>query len=364
MISGSRGVSSLKIFFVIFTVFLILSETTLAQDENPALTPLGGKTIAVPRWEPLGQVAEKQGWIAESLRVLTTEDLSRIGEFSVVSSDSYTNRLSDNEIEDQNPNEHKNAVNIINAVEGDILFIGTYQIRNQRIQLSAVFYNPATRKTIAGSSEIGKLNRIKSLQTKLVKSILREANVTLGSTEREWLNRNKNLRTGGLTFENPKNRPEILKRDDRAEGLIETVAGTEPREGAKPMAGVPVFEVHYPGIGIGYRRSRKLSYEFRASSNTDITVLGGRVYNHSFWFGNSNIFWGPQASVVDFKGEVSEGRGFLIGGFFGFEQFVTPVISLRTDLGTNFVSLEDEETGISESGVGFALNFGFTINFF
>ncbi|MFB6346792.1 MAG: hypothetical protein ABEK50_13690, partial [bacterium] len=163
---GLLGVLTATLLAVVFTGPLATSH---AQPSSSSLSPINNKTVAVPRWQPIGQGAEQQTWLADGLQKITTGDLERIGEIQTVSRKDYEKRLSEAGLDSPNPNNPDNARRIVNAAQADVLLIGTYQIKNRQIQLSAVFYNPRTESTIAAANKLGSLGQIKSLQTALIK---------------------------------------------------------------------------------------------------------------------------------------------------------------------------------------------------
>lgn len=330
-----------------------------AQKSDQYFSPLINQLVGVTRWQPIGNEAEQQAWLAESLQTLSAEDLSGISEINLLPVKKYRKRLEEAGIVSINPNASNNARRIKKATGAEILLIGTYQIKDRRIQLSAVFYDPQTQETLAGTSQLGTLGSIKSLETKVIKDLLQKSDITLGSSERNWLNRRKQLAPSGLKFEEVRQRPEIFEREPKGpEAFFK--GDTKVRQFYEKSMYVGL---HYPGASIGFRTSYASSVEIRGSSSSDITVLGAR-YNHRFYrFGSSNLFYGIQGSHIDFTGDVSEGTGLLGGGFFGFQQFFTPTMSFQADFGGYFISLEDDATGVTESGLGFALNTGLAIHF-
>lgn len=341
---------------VALTLLLVACPPAMSQNDSDIV----GKTVAVTHWQPFGDVAEGQGWLKNSLRTLTTRDLSRIGEISIVADSSYRRRTADAELTDANPNDSENARRIAEATGADVLLVGTYQIEGDRIQLSAVFYDVARRETLSAHSELGGLDQIKTLETRLIKELLRKSGVTLGASEQDWIDREKRLASEGMTFESPRARPEVLRRGDRTESVYQVVGETVPGEVERNNL---VVGLHWPGVSVGYQPTPDVTLEFRAEANSDITILGGRYNHHFYRFGKSNLYWGTQLSHVDFVGEVSEGTGFVGGGFLGFEQYVAENLSVKADVGTYFTSLEDDPTGVSVSGIGFALVTGAALHF-
>jgi TolB-like protein len=359
-----RAVTILKRLTLVLTVSLLLvpaSHGSLNAQANSTPAPdVTNKTIAVTSWEPLGDAASNQEWLSEALRKLVTQDLSRISDINVIGADQYLKTLSKNDLLDANPNETDTAREIARAAEADVLLIGTYQIRNNRIQLSAVFYDPLSQQTLTAHSEQGRLGNIKSLETKLVEEILRKANVSLGSSERNWLRRDKQLETDQGSLDQPPTEPQSIGRETEAQSLYQALQ----REGAGAL--LPddmIVGIHWPGVSIGYKPTPITVVEFRAESNSDITVLGGRFNRYIYHFGESSVYWGTQVSHISFEGEVSEGTGLLGGGFLGVEQYVTENSSFKADFGTYFTSLEDDQTGVSVSGIGFSLVTGLAYHF-
>ncbi len=353
-----------KFLYLFSFVFLISGTVTFvgslhAQEGLTRITT--GSTIAVPLWQPIDEVAEAQDWLGESLQRWSTKDLARVGELNGVGIDVYRQKINNAGLADVNPNDSQNARQIASALGADLLLIGTYQIKQDQIQLSAAFYDTDEERTVAAHSEMGTIGRITVLQTTLMKELLRKAGISLGSAELDWLEREKKLQATSLDFERPQARPEVLERGERTRNVYEVVGLDEPPEEAQQNN--LVVGVHWPGFSIGYQPDRNTTLEFRAEANSDITVLGGRFNYHFYRFGESNLYWGLQASHIDFVGEVSEGTGFLGGGFLGFEQFVSERFSVKADVGSYMVSLEDDETAVSVSGLGFSLVTGVALHF-
>lgn len=350
-----------RLFFQTCCILLVTLLTVVAgllRPANAQQSPIVNRTIAVTRWQPVGDEANQQAWLAESLQSLTAEDLSRIGEVTLMPVEEYRTALREAGIGSINPNESNNASRIREATGADLLFIGTYQVRGDRIRLSAVFYNPSNQETLASADELGPLGKIKSLETSLLKQLLRKVEVTLGSSEQNWLERDKTLQAPELEFTESEPRPDLFREEETTTWRRRDIDWTY----RKSMS----VGLHYPGASIGFRTSPYSSVEIRGSSNSDITVLGGRYNYRAYEFGDagsSNLFVGAQVSHIDFVGEVSEGTGLLGGGYFGFEQYFTPYMSFRADFGSYFITLEDADTSLTESGLGFALNTGLAIHF-
>jgi TolB-like protein len=355
-----RAVTLLKRLTGALTVCLLLvlsSQTVVLAQTGPSIT---NKTIAVTSWESLGDVAANQEWLSGALRKLVTQDLSRISEINVIGADRYQRILSRNDLLDANPNETDTAREIARAVKADVLLIGTYQIRNNRIQLSAVIYDPQKEQTLSAHSEQGRLGNIKPLETELLEELLRKSNVPLGSSELNWLRRDKKLETDQIQLDQQPSEPQSIGRETEAQSLYQALQ----REG--PGALLPddmIVGIHWPGVSIGYKPTPTTVVEFRAESNSDITVLGGRFNRHIYHFGQSSVYWGTQVSHISFEGEISEGTGLLGGGFLGVEQYITKNSSFKADFGTYFTSLEDDQTGVSVSGIGFSLVTGLAYHF-
>jgi len=361
----STGNSSTLAVVVSAVILLVgvftLPKSSRAQSPSAGNVTLDGKRVAVTAWEPFGETASKQKWLSEALRIMVTRERSRIGEISVLSTDQYANRLSEANLSDVNPNDSQNARDIVEATGADIIFVGTYQIKNSRIQLSAVFYDPIAQQTFSAHSELGRLNQIKELETALVKRLLRKGGATLGTSELNWLDRDKELRTDELTFPSPTPKPGVLDREPEVVGVLPDVSDTA---GLGVQRRNIMVSLHFPGVSIGYQPTRNTTTELRFSSNSDVSVISGRWTHHFFRFADSNLYWGLEAGHVDFVGDVSEGTGLVGGGFFGFEQYMTSNLSFKVDFGSFFTSLEDDETGVSESGLGFSVNAGVALHYF
>lgn len=121
--------------------------------------------------------------------------------------------------------------------------------------------------------------------------------------------------------------------------------------------------INFPGIGVRYFLSDKISLEVKGQIEKDIFVGGLRGY---YYFKSKEKllpFVGLEADFVTFKGDESEGTGFAGEIFVGGEYFFAKSFSVQLDLGPAFISLKDtKDTSESVNGLEYVVNFG--INYY
>lgn len=120
--------------------------------------------------------------------------------------------------------------------------------------------------------------------------------------------------------------------------------------------------LNYPGVGIRYFLSDKLSLEGRGQFTKDIIVGGLRLYYYFKSESKVLLFGGLEADFISFTRDESEGTGFAGVLFVGSEYFFTDNLSLQLDIGPAFIALTDKDTSISDGGIEFVANFG--VNFY
>lgn len=122
--------------------------------------------------------------------------------------------------------------------------------------------------------------------------------------------------------------------------------------------------VNYPGIGARYFLTDKIPAELRMQFGSGITVIGARGY---YYFNRDIskvlIFTGSGLHFVSFKGEESDGTGFIVELYGGGEYFFNKNFSILLDLGPAIISLQDKDYSASASGVEFVVNIGFNYYF-
>lgn len=120
--------------------------------------------------------------------------------------------------------------------------------------------------------------------------------------------------------------------------------------------------LNFPGIGLRYFLSDKLSLEAKGQFTKDIIVGGLRSYYYFKSESKVLLFGGLETDFVSFKGDDSEGTGFAGELFVGGEYFFDKKFSLQLDFGPAYISLKDKDTSISDGGIEFVANIG--VNFY
>ena len=121
--------------------------------------------------------------------------------------------------------------------------------------------------------------------------------------------------------------------------------------------------VNYPGVGVRYGISPRGTCELKAQFGDDIFVIGPRYYRHISSQNKLAIFAGGEVSYLTFKGDVSEGSGFVLEAFVGGEYFVAPNFGVSLDIGPAYIGLKDKDTDEIEGGVDGVINLGLTYYF-
>ena len=121
--------------------------------------------------------------------------------------------------------------------------------------------------------------------------------------------------------------------------------------------------VNYPGLSLKCGLNAKQTLELKTQFGKGIFVVGPRYYHNFSQKGKINLFFGGEADYLTFKGDESEGSGFVVGGFVGGEYFTTPNFGVSLDIGPAYISLKDKDTDEDEGGVDFVTNLGLTYYF-
>ena len=120
--------------------------------------------------------------------------------------------------------------------------------------------------------------------------------------------------------------------------------------------------VNYPGLGVRYFLSDKVSLELKGQAEENIVVGGLRGY---YYFKSKDRFLpfaGFEGDFIKFKGDVSKGTGVAGELFVGGEYFFAKKLSLQMDLGPGLISLNDKGTSESVNGLEYVVNFA--INYY
>ena len=124
--------------------------------------------------------------------------------------------------------------------------------------------------------------------------------------------------------------------------------------------------VNYPGADLKVFLSDNFSLEARGQYEDKIFTGGGRFYWYPEILGlnDTNIrpFIAAEGDYISFKGDYSKGTGTAFGGFCGLEYFITRRVSLQTDAGPMYITLNDGDTSFMQSGLEYVVNIG--VNFY
>ncbi|HAX61226.1 MAG TPA: hypothetical protein DCX95_01505 [Elusimicrobia bacterium] len=121
--------------------------------------------------------------------------------------------------------------------------------------------------------------------------------------------------------------------------------------------------LNFPGLGVRYFLSDKISLEGKGQIEKDIFVGGLRGYYYFSPAAKYLLFAGLEGDFVTFKGDESEGNGIAGELFVGSEYFFAKGFSVQLDLGPAYISLKDtKDTSESVDGLEYVVNFG--INYY
>ncbi len=122
--------------------------------------------------------------------------------------------------------------------------------------------------------------------------------------------------------------------------------------------------LNYPGVSLGYQAG-SYGLEFRGFSDLDgdILVYGLRGSHIFHRFRNHRLYLGAEVLYVEHESTITEGDGYIYGGFGGFRSYFTRRLAFNLDLGPYRVHLEDDPSGLDSSGIHYILNAGVSIHF-
>lgn len=116
--------------------------------------------------------------------------------------------------------------------------------------------------------------------------------------------------------------------------------------------------INYPGINIKWLASDKFALEGKYQSANDISVAGLRGYYYLNPSSLYMLFVGIEGDRVTFDGDDSKGNGIAGEIFFGLEYPFSRSMTFQFDVGPAFISLEDDSTNETETGLEGIVNFG------
>ena len=179
--------------------------------------------------------------------------------------------------------------------------------------------------------------------------------------------------TDTVTIETNSGTEEIIDRND----IKKIVKGVKEKPQKQPVTtkkpdAAPVHQkiakgklgigLNFPGFGMRYFLTDKISLEGKGQGGSDIGVYGLRGYYYFNPEAKLLLLAGSGLHLVSFKEDVSEGSGVAIEIFGGGEYFFAKSFSVQMDFGPALISLSDTDSSESVSAVGFAVNLG--INFY
>ncbi|MBI5745041.1 MAG: hypothetical protein HY952_10895 [Elusimicrobia bacterium] len=132
-----------------------------------------------------------------------------------------------------------------------------------------------------------------------------------------------------------------------------------------PVKGTLNLNLNYPGAAFRCFVADGKALELLGQFQKDVSVGGLRYYAYPASLRQGALFpyFAFEADYADFKGSYSSGYGLGGGAFAGAEYFIGRRLSVQTDLGALYLSVNDRDTSISESGLEFILNLGVNIYF-
>ena len=120
--------------------------------------------------------------------------------------------------------------------------------------------------------------------------------------------------------------------------------------------------LNYPGLGLRYCISNRISLELKGQYEKDITVGGLRMNYYLKRQGAVLFFAGMEGDYISFEGDTSKGNGYVGEIYLGGETFVARGLSLQLDIGPAFIQVKDTDTKLKEDGVEVVANIG--INYY
>jgi hypothetical protein len=132
-----------------------------------------------------------------------------------------------------------------------------------------------------------------------------------------------------------------------------------------PAAGSFNLDLNYPGAAVRYFPADGNALELFGQGQNKIFAGGLRYYYYPAGLAHGALlpFMAAEADFTSFKGRYSKGTGIGGGLFGGVEYFLGRRISVQTDIGALYLSIQDKNTSLGESGLEFIMNLGFNFYF-
>jgi hypothetical protein len=148
------------------------------------------------------------------------------------------------------------------------------------------------------------------------------------------------------------------------------VAAAPPAALAPPASYAPGrggfnLNINYPGAALRYFAAEGKALELLGQRQDNVFVGGLRYYYYPARLrrGALNPYLAVEGDYISFKGTYSKGAGWGGGLYAGAEYFLSRRVSAQTDLGALYLSIEDKDTSLTESGTEFLVNLGVNIYF-
>lgn len=137
-------------------------------------------------------------------------------------------------------------------------------------------------------------------------------------------------------------------------GLLHAQSAVQRAKDYKMSVGL-----NYPGAGIKLLIGDAF-LEGRIQSDKDLAVLGVRYYRYLPT--NDSIFWGVELNYQTFSGSISDGTGYALEPFVGYELFFAKGLALEFDIGPALIAMSDRNSSTGIFGVEYVFNSG--INYY
>lgn len=148
--------------------------------------PAGSKNIAVVPFQNLTQ-DETKNWIGAGFSETLTTKLSEVPDFTLYERSQLNEIVKELKLQISGFVDEKTAVNVGKMHGVEILVLGSYQLMENMLRVSARFVDVESGKVLKTAEATGKLPDIFQLQDTIAFSFLSHVNVTLGEKERQKL---------------------------------------------------------------------------------------------------------------------------------------------------------------------------------
>lgn len=168
--------AKLRFRILIITVLLLLLFHCPAVPKNIAVVPFQNLTQD-----------ETKNWVGAGFSETLTTKLSEVPDFTLYERSQLNEIVKELKLQISGFVDEKTAVNIGKMHGVEILVLGSYQLMENMLRVSARFVNVESGKVLKTAEATGKLSDIFQLQDTIAFSFLSHFNVTLGEKERQKL---------------------------------------------------------------------------------------------------------------------------------------------------------------------------------